>query len=175
MDTELILKIIDGDYPAFKQLYFKYYKSLFNTLYYKTQDYDLSADFVQETFVRVWQNHKFLKPGNSFFSYINTVSSNLLKDHYRHQKVQSDHAQFLTEINPSVLDNPESVLAYKELQETIHHIVNSKLPQKCRQIFILSRIDDKSNDEIAQFLRISKKTVENQLYTALKILRKHLK
>ena len=61
------------------------------------------------------------------------------------------------------------------LQEEIQRIVNEKLPDKCRTIFILSRIENRSNPEIAEILNLSTRTVENQIYRALKILKKNLK
>ena len=61
------------------------------------------------------------------------------------------------------------------LQEEIQRVVNEKLPDKCRTIFILSRIEDRSNPEIAEILNLSTRTVENQIYRALKILKKNLK
>ena len=61
------------------------------------------------------------------------------------------------------------------LQEEIQRIVNERLPDKCRTIFILSRIEGKSNPEIAALLDLSVRTVENQIYRALKVLKKNLK
>jgi RNA polymerase sigma-70 factor (ECF subfamily) len=49
------------------------------------------------------------------------------------------------------------------------------LPKRCREIFKLSRMDNLTNDEIAQQLGISKRTVENQITHALKFLRSLLK
>ncbi len=62
-----------------------------------------------------------------------------------------------------------------ELQDEINRIVNEQLPEKCREIFVLSRIEGLANKEIAAILDLSRRTVENQLYRALKILKKHLK
>ena len=59
-------------------------------------------------------------------------------------------------------------------QEEIQRLVNEKLPDKCRNIFILSRIEGKSNPEIAELLDLSIRTVENQIYRAIKILKKNL-
>ncbi len=57
----------------------------------------------------------------------------------------------------------------------IQKVVNDKLPDKCRNIFILSRIEGKTNPEIAELLDLSVRTVENQIYRALKVLKKNLK
>ena len=60
------------------------------------------------------------------------------------------------------------------LEKHIQHIVNNRLPEKCRNIFFLSRIEGRSNPEIAHILDLSIRTVENQIYRAIKILRKNL-
>ena len=60
------------------------------------------------------------------------------------------------------------------LKEEIQRIVNEKLPDKCRSIFILSRLEGKTNPEIAEMLDLSIRTVENQIYRALKVLKKNL-
>ena len=72
-------------------------------------------------------------------------------------------------------DDPEAVNQAAMLQEEIQRIVNEKLPDKCRTIFILSRIEGKSNPDIAELLDLSVRTVENQIYRALKVLKKNLK
>ncbi len=174
MDRELLLKIIEGNYQAYRALFYKYYDSLFTTLHYRTQDKDLADELAQQTFIRIWLNRKTLKPRKSFPAYINTVSSNMLKDHFRRQKVRSDYAANLPDADTPLVEDPQQVLAGKELQQAIRAIVSHKLAPKCRHIFILSRVEGISNDDIATQLHISKKTVENQLYSALKILRRYL-
>ncbi|GIS53021.1 hypothetical protein Ct9H90mP29_00630 [bacterium] len=79
------------------------------------------------------------------------------------------------EFGRSHFDDPEAVNQAEMLQEEIQRVVNEKLPDKCRTIFILSRIEDRSNPEIAEILNLSTRTVENQIYRALKILKKNLK
>ena len=92
--------------------------------------------------------------------------------------VFDDHAAALKDHIPnfgkSHFDNPEEVTQAKEIEQIIRKLVNSKLPEKCRIIFILSRIEGLSNKEISFELGLSIRTVENQIYRALKILRKHL-
>ena len=52
--------------------------------------------------------------------------------------------------------------------------INEKLPDKCKSIFILSRIENRTNGEISEMLGLSIRTVENQIYRALKVLKKNL-
>mgnify|MGYP001441832193 CR=1 FL=1 len=89
-------------------------------------------------------------------------------------EVRNRHKDLIPEFGKSHFDDPESVNQAAMLQEEIQRAVNDKLPDKCRNIFILSRIEGKSNSEIADLLDLSVRTVENQIYRALKILKKNL-
>ena len=72
-------------------------------------------------------------------------------------------------------DSADELLEAEQLKEKIDAIVAKYLPKKCQTIFIMSRFEGKSNDEISAELSISKKTVENQIYEALKTIRKKMK
>jgi RNA polymerase sigma-70 factor, ECF subfamily len=60
-----------------------------------------------------------------------------------------------------------------ETERIIHRLID-KLPPRCRQIFLLSRIEQLSYKEIAALMDLSPKTVENQIAIALKFLRDSL-
>ena len=122
-------------------------------------------------------NHKHKKninPNQSFFSYIAKISNNLCMDYFRHENVKIRHQDFIPEPTQSDMDNPADQYESKILEEKIQRIVNYNLPEKCREIFILSRVNGLPNQDIAELLNISRRTVENQLYRALKILRSKL-
>ena len=173
-DKRLIKKIIHSDNNAFRAIFSKYQPVLFKFIYYKTNNYSLSQDIVQETFVKVWLNRISLKPELSFFSYLTKLSYNLLKDHFKHLRVKGKHKDSIPPINSSLYDNPGQALDFQILREQIHTNANKHLSETCRIIFFLSRIEGKSNTEIAEMLEIPKKKVENQIYLALKVLRKKL-
>lgn len=170
----LIQKIKLGDNDVFEQIFHKYHPILIKYIIYKTNDYNLSQDIVQETFFKVWMNRSSLKPGLSFFSYISKISNNLLKDHYKHLQVRDKHKDSVPQISSSAGDEPEKALELKLLREQIHKTANKCLSETCRTIFFLSRIEGKSNSEIAEMMNISNKKIENQLFYALKILRKKI-
>jgi len=174
-ESELLEKVKTSDKNAFKQLFYGYHDSLFRFVLYKIKDRDISEDIVQETFLRVWKTRSKLKPKKSFFSLIARISSNLCYDHFRHVEVRYRHELTIPISSESHYDNPESNVLADSLEKQIQEIVNDKLPEKCREIFILSRIEGLSNIEIAKLLDISIRTVENQVYRAIKILKKNLK
>jgi RNA polymerase sigma-70 factor (ECF subfamily) len=89
--------------------------------------------------------------------------------------VRIRHKDTIPKPEQSHYDDPQKSQELNELQDEINRIVNEQLPEKCREIFVLSRIEGLANKEIAAILDLSRRTVENQLYRALKILKKHLK
>ena len=81
-----------------------------------------------------------------------------------------EHSYDLKDSVPS----PDLVLDKDNLQKAIHEIMDS-LPEKCREVFRLSRMEGLSHKEISEKLDISKKTIENHMTRALKTLRIELK
>ena len=175
-DTEqhLLGKVKGGDKSAFRKLFYNYHESLFRFVAYRVKDEDLADDFTQETFLRVWKTRNSIQPKKSFFSLIARISSNLCYDHFRHLEVRQRHESSIPDYGGSDTHAPEMITQGQVFQEEIQRLVNEKLPDKCRNIFILSRIEGKSNPEIAELLDLSIRTVENQIYRALKILKKNL-
>ena len=174
-DSLLLKKVKASDKKAFKELFYNFHDTLFRFVLYKIQDRDIAEDITQETFLRVWKKRSKLEPNKSFFSLIARISSNLCYDHFRHVEVRQRHESIIPVNSESHYDNPESETLADSLENKIQQIVNTKLPEKCREVFILSRMEGYSNQEISESLEISIRTVENQVYRAIKILKKNLK
>ncbi len=174
IEKNLLKKVKNSDKTAFRQLFSDFYDTLFRFVAYRVRDSDLAEDITQETFLRVWKKRESLVPEKSFFSLIARISNNLCYDHFRHMEVRNRHQNQLPDFGKSHFDDPEKVTQANMLEEEIHRIVNEKLPDKCRSIFILSRMEGRTNPEIAGMLDLSVRTVENQIYRALKVLKKNL-
>ncbi len=170
----LLEKVKKSDKTAFHKLFIKFHDTLFRFVVYRVHDGDLAKDITQETFFRIWENRKSLIPNKSFFSLIARISTNLTYDHFRHMEVRKRNEDRIPQFGKSHFDNPEAINHANMLEEEIQRLVNKKLPERCRIIFILSRIEGFSNPEIAKKLNLSIRTVENQIYRALKVLKKHL-
>ena len=173
-EKDLVDGVIRGDQTAFEILFRYYYPGL--TVYARqfVSDAALAEEIVQDFFVRFWDKHQSVKPTESiksfFFSSVKNSSLNILK----HQKIELKYIQKMKELSENNLMYDPNLYIASELQEKIRNAVDL-LPDRCREIFVLSRIKGFSNDEIAQQLDISKRTVETQISNALKILRSELK
>ena len=171
----LIENVKHSDKDSFKRLYLQYHPILFRFVISRIHDEDIAEDIVQETFIRVWKIRQSLVPDKSFFSLIAKISSNLGKDHFKHEAVRLRHQDNITELYDRQSDNHNKQLETEFIQKNILNIVHQSLPLKQRNIFLLSRIEGKTNQEISEMLGISQRTVENQLYRSLRILRKRIK
>ena len=173
-EKKLIRNVKNSKKSSFQKLFFQFHDQLFRFVVYRVQDTDIAKDITQETFLRVWEKRKSLQPEKSFFSLLARISTNLCYDHFRYNEVRLRNRDRIPEYGKSHFDNPEEIVQAQAIEKIIRKLVNEKLPQRCRIIFLLSRIEGLSNQEISLKLGISIRTVENQIYRALKILKKHM-
>ena len=173
-EKTLIENVKDSNRNSFQKLFYQFHDQLFRFVVYRVHDADIAKDITQETFLRIWEKRESLQPKKSFFSLLARISTNLCYDHFRYTEVRLRNKDRIPEYGKSHFDNPEEVVQAQAIGKIIRKLVNEKLPQRCRIIFILSRIEGLSNQEISLKLGLSIRTVENQIYRALKILKKHM-
>ncbi len=174
-DPELLKRVKASDADAFRALFERYQPIVFRQVMYQLGESDAAHDVVQETFVRIWDRRRSLRPELSFLAYVLRISANLVRDAARHRAVRERTAAFIPRPELSEGDDPEEALTRAMLEERIARIVSSSLPDRCREIFLLSRFEGRSHREIATLLGVTEKTVENQITRALRVLRRKLR
>ena len=166
-DFVLIKLLKEDDQKSFTFLMNNYYERLCVYANLFTKDSAESEDIVQNVFVKIWTRRNKLNENISIKSYLYKSVYNEFIDHYRKNKplVPLDE-KYIKEID-SFLEEDEMSLqkAIIKLNEGI-----DKLPSKCREIFILSKKEGLSNDEISKHLNISLKTVEGHITRGFKAL-----
>ena len=172
-DAQLLEQVKGSDVEAFRRLFERYQPILFRQVFFQTSETDQAHDIVQQTFISVWEHRRSIRSHLSFLAYILRISRNLIYDAVKHRKIRDRIDVTLPPPAKSELDDPAEALHLAVLQEKITSIIND-LPRKCREIFLLSRFEGKTNQEIADSLQLSVRTVEHQISNALKVLRKHL-
>jgi RNA polymerase sigma-70 factor (ECF subfamily) len=137
-------------------------------------DQTLSEEIVQDIFVYFWENREKLKITTSVKSYLFSASKfkslNLLRDTKTKKRIAEKIGQTVPLITSEVEDSYFDTNEFKKILDT----AVDQLAPKCREIFLLSKLEDLSNREIAEKLGLSVKTVENQMTIALKKLREYL-
>jgi RNA polymerase sigma-70 factor (family 1) len=172
-DVELIELFELGDINAFEEIYNRYSLKLYAAAYKRLKERDTAQEIVQDFFTSFWINRQQVKIQTSLQGYLFTSIKYLVLNHKRATAVRNSYAEILLMVNNSLDNSTEENYYYKELLERVEAEV-THLPPKCRNVFELSRMQYKTNKEIAQLMGISEKTVENHLTKALRYLRVNL-
>jgi RNA polymerase sigma-70 factor (family 1) len=160
----------------FEAVFKSHYRKLILFANRFTNDLNISEEIVADVFTVLWEKRKELsfrsEPGHYLFKMVQNSCLNYLK----HQKIENLYINYLEKNNllNEMLTSVEIGYEEKELTIQINNAINS-LPEKCKQVFMLSRFNDLKYREIAQLLDISPKTVERHMSIALEKLRQNLK
>jgi len=168
-EVELVELLRDDELGAFKEIYKRYWKKLYGAAYKRLRSKELSEEIVQELFTNLWfKRHSFhINHGVDAFLYASVM--HLVIDHFRKESVREKYREAFKVIHSDTDNSTEEQILLKDLTDTLELEIN-QLPDKCRSVYTLSRKEHKSNKEIALYLGISEKTVENHLTKALKKL-----
>ncbi|MBQ0735630.1 RNA polymerase sigma factor [Aquimarina celericrescens] len=158
---------------AFDQFFKSHAKLLRNYIYYKFGDLDQAEDIVQDAFIKLWNNCSKVSLAKAK-SYVYTIATNLGISITRHQKVKFKYQDYViqrkTDINN---ESPEFIALEKEYMQKLKNAI-ADLPERQREVFLLSRIDKKTYKEIAELSNVSVKAIEKLMHKALLTLRKKI-
>lgn len=158
-----------GEEEAYRQLFDSYYGRLVLFANRMLNDLDLSRSTVQDVFVMLFDKKEEITVHTSLNSMMHQMVRNRCLNLLKRDKMKRAHHQQIF-LQSDEIEQPLETLEYQELENAIYSIVED-LPAQCKRIFKLSRIKGKSNQEIADSLQLSKRTVETQISNALKQLR----
>lgn len=167
-ERQLLIQVADGSTTAFARLFDLYYnKVLSQALTYKS-NFQEAEDHAQEIFLKVWNNREKLRAVSSFKNYLFILTRNELVDSLRKKAVLlsgGDLPDLIEEIQV-----PDRLLEYNEIYQLILKGMEA-LPQQQKLVFHMSRLEGKSNGEIAEELDIAKTTVRWHIVLALNALK----
>jgi RNA polymerase sigma-70 factor (ECF subfamily) len=169
-DIEIIAFIREGNVLAFQELYLRYWKELFYAASRKIGRKEDAGDVIQEIFTELWFRKEKLHVHDSVSGYLHTILKFKIFDFYHQASRQETHSLAVVPEEEVMEESTASMLHVKELQEIVDEEVKN-LPGRMREIFVMSREQGMTAEEIAQTLSISVQTVRNQLSTSLKKIR----
>ncbi|PKQ60487.1 hypothetical protein BZG02_19230 [Labilibaculum filiforme] len=173
-DKDNILKNIQrGNLQEFEKLFKAFYPSLCNYALRFVKDTNQAEEIVQELFCQLWETRKNLKIHTSLKAYLYKATYFNSLQVLRKRGVKTQYEEYIK------THKPESSLPINSVEEKeIYSIVQNtlaNLPERCSQIFKMSRFEGLKYQEIAIKLSVSVKTVEANMGKALKAFRKNLK
>ncbi|MCK0146028.1 RNA polymerase sigma-70 factor [Arenibacter sp. F26102] len=169
-DLELFDLMVEDNVLAFEEIYNRYTKDMFLFAFNIFRNREVCEDIVQNVFVDLWSKRKSVAIVRLKPYLLQSVRYQVFK-HMRDRKVSNVDLAKLDMVDMSM--NVSQSMEFIEMKEIIDVKV-SKLPERCRHIFVLSRYQGKSNKEIALELGISNQAVKNQISKALKFIRQNL-
>lgn len=155
----------------FKEVFDRYFDPVRSYIYYRCGDTELATDITQDAFMKIWEkNLPFDLKQNKGLLY--KIAGDLFVSHYRRQNVARRYEKEVS-FNLSC-DETNDLIQYRELK-AIYEKTLSKLPEKQRIVFLMSRQEGLKYIEIAERLDLSVKAVEKRMSLALTYLKKALK
>lgn len=164
----------NDDELAYRSLFEQYYASLCLFAKRYIEDKETREDIVQDVFFYIWKKRKSITSTTSARNYLVTCVKNLCLNHLRKQGYIQKYQNDFIENAPIYASESEDIYTLKDLENLLVQALD-KLPNEYRIAFMMSRLDGKSTNEIAQALGISTRTVERYRNKALEILKTELK
>lgn len=166
----LALSISEGDSEAWEDLYKLLYDPLVAFINRLVRSQEDASDISQDVFVNLWLNHSSIDPKQNIKGYIYGIARNLSFRHIRERS--KDYASSLDDVPSINLEeySPEDIMRADEISILISLTLDRMPPQR-RKVFELSRYNGLNNDQIADKLEISIRTVESHIYQAKKEIR----
>lgn len=173
-EKDLIVRLKNGDQKSFELLFHFYYSGMVMYSTQFTTDRMEAEEIVQDFFVKFWQRHREIQLTDSLKGYFFSSVKNSCFNYLKHRKVELKYLNGISKLSENHLVYDPDLYIASELQSKIK-CAFKHLPDKCREVFNMSRIQGMKNAEIASKLNISKRTVETHISNALKQLRIELK
>lgn len=166
-DADLMTFLGKGDRQAFTEIYQRYWKKLLAIAYIHNRNKAAAEEIVQEVFISLWNRRHELRVDQLNAYLATAVRLSVFKRYLRQKRRAEIIAQTA---GPATSTWDEEKIYTRFLQQHINGIVEV-LPEKCRLVFKLSRIDGLTIPEVARRMGIAEKTAESHLTRALKVLK----
>ncbi|WP_339662249.1 RNA polymerase sigma-70 factor [uncultured Polaribacter sp.] len=165
-----------GNEVAFEFFFYKFYNNIVGFCVQFIYDENEAKNITQEAFLNLWKQREKIETVNGISSFLYTYSKSKCLNIIRHKKVKDKYInETLTErenlLNIEILQSLKfDSLTFTELENLIFNSIN-ELPEKTKEIFNKKKFENKKNQEIADEMNISIKTVEVHFSNAIKVLK----
>lgn len=170
---KLLNAVRTGDSAAFNAIYHLYRQKIHGYAYHFTRNHEEAEELTQDTFVKVWENRKKIDAEKNFEAFLYTLIKNnflgALRKKAREKSYQNENCK-----NEQSFNAIEEQLDVKESKRIAEEAIEQLSPQ-VKKIYLLSRNDHHTHEEISQLMGISKNTVNNHLKKSLGIMRRYFK
>ena len=168
-----IEELKSGKHIVYEQLFTTFYTPLCNYAFSILKDSEEAEDIVQKAFCLLWDKRAVIEIKTSVKSYLYRMIHNECLNRIKQNKIRAEHNRSYVYGKEEQVNDVENSISATELGQKITASID-KLPPRCREVFMKSRVEQLLYSEIAAEMNISVNTVENQMVKALRLLRESL-
>ncbi|MBM6659680.1 sigma-70 family RNA polymerase sigma factor [Bacteroides gallinaceum] len=155
------------------EYYEEYRQSVFFYICRRIENRSDAEDLIQDAFLRLLEYRMMIRRDTLKY-FLFTIVRNLLNDYLRRYYKRQEIDRYLYDTLPVTTVEPESRMVADELRRLESRRV-SALPEQRRKVYIMSRFQDKSAEDIAEELKLSRRTVENHLFISRREVREFIR
>lgn len=172
-NEQLILNVKNGQKEAFSELFSLYGPKIYRFALNYLKDKPDAEELMQDVFLKIWEKRELLDPAQNIKAYIFKVAVNSIYDHIRKKNLEKAFADFSSHNYQPGTESLWHEVIWNDMLSRLNSLID-RMPEQRRMIFLLSREEGMSNQQIADKLNLSKRTVENQIYRATQYLKEHM-
>lgn len=172
-ESSLLRDLRRGSVAAFETLFKQRWEPLYRIAKAKLHSHEEAEEVIQNIFSTLWEKRETLLITNLSY-YLHAALRNRILNIIRDRIPQQKYWQYYKVNFALEHEHTEEIVAFQDLNTAVESAVEH-LPEKSRMVFKMSRIEGRSNAEIAQILKVSEKAIEYHLTKSLKELRMHLR
>jgi len=163
-EQELLLAVSRGNEQAFRQLILQYSALLHSFIYRHTESRELAEEIVQDIFIQLWLTRESLEQVRNFHTYLFVLSRNRTINEMKKLLREKKRLHRWQEENTPPTD-PHETIDLKTYVDLVDEAVEQLAPQQ-KKVWIMSRRDGFTYQQIADELQISRETVKSYLKAA---------
>ena len=173
INSELLIRLKSGEKSAFKHIFNLYGPKIyrFGILYLKNKSD--AEELAQDVFLKIWEKRDHLDPSQNIKAYIFKIAVNCIYDNIRKKNLNKAFVEFSNHNFEPSAESLWNEIIWKDMLLKLNTLVE-RMPEQRRIIFLLRREEGLSNQQIADKLKLSKRTVENQIYRTTLYLNEHM-
>lgn len=172
-DHELAYLVKEDSKEGFRLLYERYASGIQSFAYNYLREKHDAEELVQDVFLKIWEKRATLNHTANVRAFIFKIAINAIYDFIKRKNIQQAFQDFVASTQNTSDETWEQVV-HNDMISQINEIT-AQMPEQRLKIFKLSKEQGLTNEEIAEKMGLSKRTIENQLYRAICYLKKNLK
>jgi len=166
-DVDLLKKIVQKDKNAFETIYKAYFRKLYTLSFRYLRDEAIAEELANDVFMMLWENADRLAINQSLGAYLSRSVINLsLNQLKKNQRLLDRNNDYIKDLDLADNEDQADLAALYESKLLMIESILQSLPPQCRKIVLMSKYDKMKQQEIADQLGISIKTVKNHLTIA---------